>query len=58
MIHTGFWKGKRVYAITKDGKSYIGKFLESNRTHLVLDNIKIALKDLRSATIYKGEVKK
>ena len=55
MIHYDFKKGTKLFVITKQKTYHIGRYVETTTSHLVLDNQKILLKNLRSSTIYKEQ---
>lgn len=53
--HTSVQKGKRVQIELKDGKQYIGKFVEKKGNFVVLEAVKIWAGKIKSFKIVKGK---
>ena len=54
MIHHGFKKGKKVFAILRNGEEIIDKFKDSNSRYIELEKHKIFWKDIQATTINKN----
>ncbi len=52
--HTTAAKGKRVMVILKDGSRFVDKFIESKSKQYLFKGRKVAARDIRSMSIYRG----
>ena len=53
--HSWFRTGQRIMIILRNGGRYIDKFVEKKSGCMILcDHGRVQLKDIRSATIYRG----
>ncbi len=55
--HSSTYKGKRVRIKLKDGNVFVDKFLDSKGRYVIFEERgRVAKKDIKNFTIYKGEV--
>lgn len=53
--HTSTYQGKRVLIRLKNGKMFVGKFLDKKSHFVFLDNMKISIALIKSFSIYKNK---